>query len=167
MSFFLFILRPYCIFIAAWRTTDWMMENRSRSFLGWLYLFESRPVVLPQQLWTSSQERYREGEKGVRRPSMFYRESNERISAMTWVRACVRMCVGACAKRTRLPATGKCHEEYYYTATPYRPSFLINVAPKRISYQDNPFVLITSAEVFDLRDELRCVTNLCALSTRW
>lgn len=71
----------------------------------------------------------------------------------------VRACVDACAKRTHLPATGKCHEEYYYSATPHRLPFLINLAPKHISYQDNPFVLITPTEVFDLRDEPCDATN--------
>jgi len=74
---------------------DWTVKNSS---LGQLYLFENRPVALPQQ---RAHKRYRKGEdrerekesegaQRVRRPSSLCRESHGWISAMTWVRACVR-----------------------------------------------------------------------------
>lgn len=157
------ILYLYCI------VTNVELNDHSRSSLGLLYLFENRPVVATTIVNEFTEEIQREEKKGFDDPPRFIvSQTNKRNDESACVRIHMCACVRGCVRETHLPfpATGKCHEEYYYSATPYRLPFLINVAPKHISYQDNLFVLVTLTEVFDLRDEPCNATN-CTSTWRW
>jgi len=96
-------------------------------------------------------EKESEGAQRVRRPSSLCRESHGWISAMTWVRACVRETYSSSG-----------HRKMSWRTLLYRDPAVhprSRTHPKRISHQGNPFVPITSAEAFDLRDERRDATN--------
>lgn len=70
----------------------------------------------------------------------------------------LRPWVGACMKRTRLPATGKCHEEHYYIAilpSAHAHGRILNAFPTKVI----PLSGLLWREAFDLRDERRDATN--------
>jgi hypothetical protein len=117
-----------------------------------LFIWKRMCCVVPQQSRVSpSQKRTTEG-WGVRRPSTCFSFA---LSWVTWTNKCVRVRerVHACAFTH--PPSG--HRKTSWRTLIHRDPVAIHshsrVHPKCVSQRGNPFVSITLAEAFDLRDE--------------